>query len=426
MASLARTREKPSRVDFEGVSDREPLLLFNISKEEQYHAQKGYKSLMKRMRVKSDLNKDDIESSKLAHYRVFVSAGPRRKFSTAEFKALKDFVFEGGGSLLILLGEDGVAHTNLNAYLEDLGITINADVVVRTQFFKYFHPKECFVSSGVLNRGLMRGSGDDNEAAGRQLNFVYPYGATLNVKDPAIPVLSSGSVSFPLNRPVAAFYTHPRSNGKIAVIGSPMMFSDAYVDKEDNFKIFQLIYKFLTTEEVALNVIDADDPDITDYNFIPDSKALAEQLKVCLQEGEELPTEINEWFDARLFAFDIDCLPKVVKAYYELGVKHRQLALIKPNFVVPTPPLRPAAYPPQFRDLPPAGLDLYDLDDQFASEKERLAQLCNKCGDDDLEYFVRECGEILGVSNKITSGDRDGKHVLGHVLQQIVEAKKLS
>ena len=40
----------------------------------------------------------------------------------------------------------------------------------------------------------------------RALTFVYPYGATLNVAKPAIAVLSSGSVSYPLNRPVCAFY----------------------------------------------------------------------------------------------------------------------------------------------------------------------------------------------------------------------------
>lgn len=41
------------------------------------------------------------------------------------------------------------------------------------------------------------------------LSFLYPYGATLNVQKPAVPLLSSGSVSYPLNRPVAAIYVSP-------------------------------------------------------------------------------------------------------------------------------------------------------------------------------------------------------------------------
>ena len=39
------------------------------------------------------------------------------------------------------------------------------------------------------------------------MTFVYPYGATLNVAKPAVAVLSTGSVSFPLNRPVCAFHS---------------------------------------------------------------------------------------------------------------------------------------------------------------------------------------------------------------------------
>lgn len=40
----------------------------------------------------------------------------------------------------------------------------------------------------------------------RALTFVYPYGATLSVIKPAVAVLSTGSICFPLNRPVLAFY----------------------------------------------------------------------------------------------------------------------------------------------------------------------------------------------------------------------------
>ena len=42
----------------------------------------------------------------------------------------------------------------------------------------------------------------------RALSFLYPFGATLNVMKPAAAVLSTGSVSFPLNRPVCGFHTH--------------------------------------------------------------------------------------------------------------------------------------------------------------------------------------------------------------------------
>ena len=46
--------------------------------------------------------------------------------------------------------------------------------------------------------------------------------------------------------------------------------------------------------------------------------------------------------------------------------------------------------------------------------------------DDDLEYYVRECGEILGVSNKLPADSRDAKHILEHIFAQVVEFKKLN
>ena len=74
---------------------------------------------------------------------------------------------------------------------------------------------------------------------------------------------------------------------------------------------------------------------------------------------------------------------------------------------------------PSMRELPPPALDLYDLDEHFSTEKLRLAQLTNKCNDDDLEYFIRECGEILSVSHKLDNDKRDGKHILEYIFRQV-------
>lgn len=60
-------------------------------------------------------------------------------------------------------------------------------------------------------------------------------------------------------------------------------------------------------------------------------------------------------------------------------LKHEPLTLIQPHFETPLPPLQPAVLPPALKDLPPPALDLFDLDEHFANEKVRLAQLTNKC-----------------------------------------------
>lgn len=63
--------------------------------------------------------------------------------------------------------------------------------------------------------------------------IVYPYGATLNVRKPSFSLLSSGPISFPANRPVAAFYMSPK-RGKLFVMGSMMFLEDEFFEKEDN------------------------------------------------------------------------------------------------------------------------------------------------------------------------------------------------
>ena len=59
--------------------------------------------------------------------------------------------------------------------------------------------------------------------------------------------------------------------------------------------------------------------------------------------------------------------------------------------------MQPAVFAPCLREPDPPALDQFDLDEHFASEKLRLAQLTNKChDDDDLEYYIKESGDILG------------------------------
>lgn len=87
------------------------------------------------------------------------------------------------------------------------------------------------------------------------------------------------------------------------------------------------------------------------------------------------------------------------------------------------PPLEPAVFAPILQELPPPALDLFDLDDHFANEKTKLQQLTAKCTDDDLEYYLRECGKILGIMDKI-GPEKDGRSVLNHVFKSIVNWKK--
>ncbi|KAK3851087.1 hypothetical protein Pcinc_042235 [Petrolisthes cinctipes] len=416
--------------------DASSTILFDESKAELFKLADGYKTLHKKLKTQWKVlsNRDDLTKENLGQAAVVVLACPRQRLTEGQFSILRRHV-EDGGSLLIMIEEGGEkkANTNINFLLEEYGIAVNNDSVVRTCYYKYFHPKECLITNGILNRAILEASGKnipglliDDALTTRSMSFVYPFGCTLNVARPAVAVLSSGSISFPLNRPVCAFYEHPTNHGRVAVLGSAHMLADQYIDREDNSKIKDVVFQFLTAKDFKLNQIDADDPEISDYNMTPDVSSLAENLRTCLQESEEVPTDFTQLFHTQLTSIDMLLVPGAIELYNKLNVKHEPLRLITPQFETPLPPLQPAVFPPSFRELPHPSLELFDLDEAFSSEKSRLAQVTNKCKDEDLEYYVRECGDILNVIPKLPSTSRDARHILEYIFTQLVEFKKLN
>lgn len=64
--------------------------------------------------------------------------------------------------------------------------------------------------------------------------------------------------------------------------------------------------------------------------FIPDIQELAENLKCCLEEADELPRDFTNLITTDLFKYDVDLIPESVKLYKSLKVKHDTLTLIPP------------------------------------------------------------------------------------------------
>ena len=46
------------------------------------------------------------------------------------------------------------------------------------------------------------------------------------------------------------------------MIGSAHLFSDQYLDKEENGKLQEVIWQWMTSDDITLNTIDADNPDV--------------------------------------------------------------------------------------------------------------------------------------------------------------------
>lgn len=325
---------------------------------------------------------------------MFIIGNPKEPFNAAEFKYLKEYV-QNGGRLLVLLGEGGEQknNTNINFLLEQFSISVNSDCCVRTMYHKYHHPKECLVNQGMVNKEFARiskglpqrdlgGQINKNQFAKKYMdpgdetvekddfggmNFVYPYGSTLIVKKPAFTVLSSGPISYPTNRPLAACWA--KGKGKIMVFGSIKMFEDEFFEEEDNSKIQDGAFKWLLEGEADLESAVRDIPELNEYHRVPDITAMADRLRSCLQESEEIPRDFTTMFKDELFKFDTNLVPETVKLFQEMAVKHEPLTLIPPQFECPMPALKAAVFPPSLKDMPPPNLDLFDLDEQFANEK---------------------------------------------------------
>jgi hypothetical protein len=80
--------------------------------------------------------------------------------------------------------------------------------------------------------GLRLEEGVDPQA----LSFLYPYGATLNVARPAVPVLSTGSVSFPQVQYCTSLFCQIERKGRKVSIESELF--ELYRDY-DVFQIFE-------------------------------------------------------------------------------------------------------------------------------------------------------------------------------------------
>lgn len=391
---------------------------FNASKRESFTINTRYKSMQRALREQWSLRglNDALTLEKLKGVRLWITVGPREKFTASELEALKDYL-DGGGRVMVLLGEGGETkhQTNINFFLEERGIMVNNDAVVRNVYHRYPHPKEALVSDGVPNREMSRAAAkkvtDGNGP--KALTFLYPYGATLNVVKPAVAVLSSGSECFPFHRPVLAFQEGERT-GKLVVLGSCHMFSDQYVDKEDNSKIMEVVLQWLMTDSITMNGTDAEAPAISEYTLILDTQVLSEKLRLFLHQEEEQPRDLPPPFHMSLFSLRSSLsLPRIISAYKELNIKHESLQLIQPHFETPLPRLQLAVFPPTLRDLSPPALEHFHLSEAFSSARDDSAQLTSRYLDEDFEWDERRSG-ITGVTPKLRH-QRDAQSILEQI-----------
>jgi len=392
------------------------------------------------------LLKKEFKLEKIKAANLFVIGEPKSLFTPDEINILKQYL-EEGGNLLILQGEQGDTknNTNLNNFLKDYGLTFHGDSVVRTAFYKYFHPKQCFIDTLTVHPGFLRTiknikkkkkidlmedelGQDDDDDEDCPLKIIYPFGQSIDIdpKKSNISILfTSGKIAFPMNRPLCAVTTSKSKKGKLCVLGSINFLDNSYIDKEENMKVVDGLIKWL----LGMNNADICSPSksikINDYIYIPNIISISDKIKSCLDEAKEPPANFNDLYDMNMFKIDNDLVPESLELYDKLHVKHEILGIIPPQFETPLPPLQLAVFDPIIKDFPVPNLELFDLDEQFASEKIKLAQTTNKCTDEDLEYYILQCADILGISGKIDNKN-DPKAVLAYVMKSLINFKKLN
>ena len=179
---------------------------------------------------------------------------------------------------------------------------------------------------------------------------------------------------------------------------------------QDNARVMDFLFRWLTrnpTAEMRLHAVDTDEADTSEHTvrpaarpgctlpgrravkapshclrrrataacpqYLPDTESLADRIRVCLQESDDLPADFTKLFDSTLFKarrfcggrgpcikltsspakclsqLDTSLIPEAAELYEKLGVTKAPLTLIPPQFVTPLPPLQPAVFPPVLR-----------------------------------------------------------------------------
>lgn len=95
------------------------------------------------------------------------------------------------------------------------------------------------------------------------MKFLYPYGATLNVVQPSVVALSSGSIAIPMNRPICAYHCVKNGGGKLVALGSSRMLTDTYIEKQNNDALREMIFDFFELNVAETVDLHADDVDVS-------------------------------------------------------------------------------------------------------------------------------------------------------------------
>jgi intraflagellar transport protein 52 len=239
---------------------------------------------------------------------------------------LNDFL-DRGGSVAIFSS----AESCRNNFLRRYGIRIEEGAVVRAVFRQGFlHPKHVLVQNGIVQPFEHEPSHGAECDKSSSMAFVFPNGSTLNVEAPAITLLSSGTTSYPVDCPVAAAWEATTGSGRLIVVGSADIFSDDWLEREDNSKLCDALIKYLLHQGMSFNP-SLGRSDFEEKECAPDISYLSNLIKPCLKELDQLPEDYKSLLCDKQFGLTMD----------------QPLSPIEPRFNCPHPPLQMSLHAPR-------------------------------------------------------------------------------
>jgi intraflagellar transport protein 52 len=384
---------------------------------EIYHREKKMNSFLSLVSPIGEVrgSKTVLGANELKDVKGLWFFGPSRDLKPDEAAAIESFMGRGGA--LFLCGSE--FPPIFESLMKKFGVTVS-DPLISPTYITYVDPYHVSVQHGIVNRAIAQYSENLNAT------FAYPNGHSLEIKAPSVPILASGQSSYPLNRPIISHAKIGDRDGSLTVIGSAHMFCDEWIKLESNAKLLGFLVDLAITGRAELNQIEAEHPEVTERCYTPDIASMSERLRSCIQESEKMRSNFDENFDHGLFTMDLSSISETHKLAQTLGIKNEPLETVVPQFDTALPALTPAVFPPQMRDPPAPVLELFDLDDAFASSKTRLAQLAQRANPKNAEQFTVQAAKILGILPKLPQEKQTGRGVLEFMFTQVIRWKRQS
>jgi len=358
----------------------------------------------------------------------------------------------------------------MKAFLARFGIGSENNCVIQTTYHENAHPKIASIADGLYHHTFSDYGGKVSQYGGTDGNsmeigaldqdlfscdtlkdkdswaMVYPKGCTLHVQAPAVTILCSGSMSsFPMKRPIAAAWDgeyahlirlqdvktdeetssidegrksrkdHGYRRGRLVVVGSSEMFSDAWFEKEDNSAIWDVLIHYCLyhdlnysasrpmfeqidlLHDVTISLVDSQTQKKGQIHQVsvdstptsaPDMESLSKRSKSCIEWDWSSNRHLNapqdtdtdriltckDWMYDDVLSFGNSHVTAQIRdLYQDLDVPFEPLSLIRPKWECPMPPLQLAVYNAPFGVLTPhIQLEKFDLDEDLSDQMEKL------------------------------------------------------